>query len=471
MTIHDMIAVGLVALYVLLFAYVAIQARAAREYVEFSLARRELPVALIFASLAATYIGPGFSIGFVGRGFKSGFLFLGIGLAYSLQNILVGLFVAPRLRALSDCHTLGDAIGKKYDRRCHVLAGILSVSVCTFLAAVMAHGGKILLHDMLRMPEWLAVLIIVGAAALYTTSGGLRASIMTDAFQFVAFSTLLPVTLLIALIFHFNGGAGALVQQATEATRSGIESSTPLQIAGLVAAFLLGETLIPPYANRALASKTTGASRSSFVLAGLFSIVWFAIMIALGIVARTIVPETTEEDGVLLALVRSIMSVEGRAILLVGLISVVLSSLDSLLNAGAVVFTQDIVKPLANPTDRTALAVGRGATLTIAAVAAALTPAVPSIVEGLLICYTIWASAVLPALVLGLWLKRPRPLAGLLSMGIGTAVSTVAVTVLLLHRRNVEASVIIVPALGVGLLAYAAGHWIGRPNLRETDRQ
>ncbi|MHC4602156.1 MAG: sodium:solute symporter family transporter, partial [Planctomycetota bacterium] len=137
------LSVFVVVAYAGVLTFVAVRARAARQFSEFSLARRALPLALVFGSLAATYVGPGFSIGFVGRGFKSGFLFLGIGLAYAVQNILVGLLVAPRLRALKDCHTLGDAIGQKYDRKCQIVAGIISVSVCTFFAAVMAHAGGV----------------------------------------------------------------------------------------------------------------------------------------------------------------------------------------------------------------------------------------------------------------------------------------------------------------------------------------
>jgi SSS family solute:Na+ symporter len=115
--------VAAVALYVISLAFVAIRARSAREFEDFSVAKRELPLALIFGSIAADYIGPGFSIGFVGRGFKSGFLFLAVGLAYAVQNIFVGLLVAPKLRQLKDCYTLGDAIGQKYDRKCQILAG------------------------------------------------------------------------------------------------------------------------------------------------------------------------------------------------------------------------------------------------------------------------------------------------------------------------------------------------------------
>ncbi|MHC4808392.1 MAG: sodium:solute symporter family protein, partial [Planctomycetota bacterium] len=396
---HTVLSVFVVVAYALLLTFVAVRARAARDFAQFSLAGRALPLALVFGSLCATYVGPGFSIGFVGKGFKSGFLFLGIGLAYAVQNILVGLFVAPRLRALPDCHTLGDAIGQKYDRKCQILAGVISVSVCTFFAAVMAYAGAVVLNDIFGFQKFWSAIIVVALTALYTTFGGLRASVITDAFQFTAFAILLPVTLLLALAFHFGGGAANFVKEASAATAQGLSSTSGVKIVGLLAAFLLGETLIPPYANRALASKTTRISGNGFILAGLFSVVWFMVMISLGVVGRNIVPTVGDEDKVLLNLVKSIMPPEGYMLLLVILVSVVMSSLDSLLNAGAVAFAEDIVKPFVKLTDRSALNVGRWATVVIAAIAAAGAVFVPSIIAGLLICYTIWASAILPALI------------------------------------------------------------------------
>ena len=453
---HTVLSAAVVVTYLVVLTFVAVRARAAREFAEFSLAKRALPLALVFGSLAATYVGPVFSIGFVGRGFKSGLLFLGVGLAYAVQNILVGLFVAPRLRRLKGCHTLGDAIGQKYDPKCQVLAGIISVGLCAGFAAVMAKAGGDVLHNIFGLPHWSSVVIIVGTTALYTTFGGLRASVITDAFQFSAFAILLPLMLLLVLMFHLNVSAANFVKEASAATTAGFDSTSPIEIVGLVAAFLLGETLIAPYANRALASKTTGVSRNGFVLAGLFSIVWFMVMIALGIAARGIVRGDIEEDKVLLKLVESTMPAAGYALLMVVLISIIMSSLDSLLNAGAVAFTQDIVKPFAKVPDSTALNIGRCATIVIAAIAAVGALAVPSIIDGLLICYTIWAPAILPVLIIGLWVKRPRPLAGILSMGIGTLV---AIMFQFIFPSATEVPAII-PALGAALLAYILGHWI-----------
>jgi SSS family solute:Na+ symporter len=454
--VDTFLSVGVVAAYVVVLTFVALRARAARRFSDFSLAGRALPLALVFGSLAATYVGPGFSIGFVGRGFKSGFLFLGIGLAYSIQNILVGLLIAPRLRALKDCHTLGDAIGQKYDRKCQIVAGLISVGLCAGFAAVMARAGGVVVNDVFGLPNWSSVVVVVGITALYTTFGGLRASVITDAFQFSTFAILLPVTLLFVLIFHLDGGAATFAEQASVATSGGFGSTSFIEIVGLVAAFLLGETLIPPYANRALASGTTRISRNGFMLAGVFSVVWFMVMIALGVAARSIVPEGTHEDRVLLKLVESVMPAGGYALLLVVLVSVVMSSLDSLLNAGAVAFTQDVVKPFAKLPDETALNIGRCATIVIAAIAAAGAVAVPGIISGLLICYTIWAPAILPALIIGLIIKRPRPLAAILSMGVGTFV---AIMFQFVFPSAVDVPAII-PALGAALLAYVLGHWL-----------
>jgi SSS family solute:Na+ symporter len=463
--VHTILSVLVVTGYLVTLTFIAVRASTARAFEEFSLAGRTLTLPLVFGSLAATYVGPAFSIGFVGKGFKTGFLFLAIGLAYSLQNVMVGLFVAPRLRALKNCHTLGDVIGQKYDSKCQILAGIISVGLCAGFATVMAHAGGLVLSDTFGLPSWIAIFIIVAITALYTTFGGLRASVITDAFQFITFAILLPIALLFVLLFHLDGGATELAKQASTATKSGFQSMSLVEVAGLLTAFLLGETLIPPYANRALASKTTRVSRNGFALAGLFSIAWFIVMIALGLAAHGVIAADSHEDHVLLNLVKATMPPEGYVLLLVVLVSIVMSSLDSLLNAGAVAFTEDVVKPFVALPDSAALNIGRFATIAIAAIAAGGAVVVPSIIAGLLDCYTIWAPAILPALVIGLWVRRPRPLAGILSMITG---SIVAILLQFVFPSAIHVPAILV-ALVAALLAYFFGYLLGQPNKEHKE--
>ncbi len=454
-----------VGVYVVVLITVAVRAQTAREYVDFSVAKRSLPLALVFGSLCATYVGPGFSVGFVGRGYNGGFLYLFIGVAYALQNILVGLLIAPKLRELKGCYTLGDAIGQKYGSRCQLVAGIISVLLCTLFAAVMISAGGRVLQNMFGWPKWVIVVLVAVVTTTYTTFGGLRASVITDAYHFALHAFLFSGILLYELLTQFKGGAASFAQEAISATTAGFQAATPIEVVTFIVAFLLGETLIPPYANLALASRTTQVSRISFVLAGCFSVLWFAVMIAIGIVARPLVADATSEDFILLKLVEATAPHAAYALMSVTLLSVILSSLDSLLNAGAVVFTQDVLRRFTVRQDSAALIAGRYSTIVIAAVASGLAVFVPSVIKGLLVCYGIWAPAILPAVIIGLWTKRPRPLAAFLSMIVGTTVGA-AVGIAFLASQHGRVSKVetpaILPALVCSLLAYLIGHRLQR---------
>jgi solute:Na+ symporter, SSS family len=462
--VETVTSAAVIIAYVIVLTFVASRARSVRDFEDFSIAKRSLPLALVFGSLTANYVGPGFTIGFVGKGYHSGFLFLGIGLAYAVQNIFVGLVVAPKLRALNNCYTLGDAIGQKYGEKCQVIAGVISVGLCVGFSAVMAKAGGDVINNVFNIPQkllWLSVAIVVGFTALYTTFGGLRASVITDAFQFTTFATFLPITLLITFWFHLKGDPSIFYHQAYTATAEGLKSTSAIKIIGLVVAFLLGETLIPPYANMSLASKTTNVSRNGFIMGGIFSTFWFMIMVSLGIMARSIIPKGTTEDHELYKLVEIVMPASGYSLLLVVLISVIMSSLDSLLNAGAVCFTQDIVKPFKSLSDSVSLNIGRITTVAIAVVAAVCALFVQNIINGLLTCYAVWTPAILPALIIGLWIKNPKPLAGILSMGIGSAVSVmlwILFKFILEWSDDYSLPRVIIPGLAFSILAYFIGH-------------
>jgi SSS family solute:Na+ symporter len=462
--VQEVWTVVILAAYTATLVFVALRARAAKEFVAFSLAKRRLALGLVFGSLSAAYVGPAFAVGFVGKGFMSGFLFVAVGLAYAAQNILVGLCVAPRLRGFGDCHTLGDVAGKAYGRPCQLLAGIVSVGLCAGFSAVMAKAAGSIARDVFGTHFWVGVLIVTTLTCMYTTFGGLRASVVTDDFQFATFAILLPAMFLWILAFKVPDGGTGFVRQAVTATREGWGAASWPEVLGLVVAFLLGETLIPPYANRALASRTTQVSQKSFLQAGAFSVIWFTVMAGLGIAARGIVLSGTNEDSVLVTLVTATMPPVWHAMLLVVLTAIIMSSLDSLLNAGAVCVSRDLVGTMTPLSDRGALYVGRGATVGIAVAAAGAAVLsetdVPGIIDGLLVCYNLWAPAILPAVILGLWIKRTRPAAGVLSILAGAGSAAAMELPALKARVEVTGIPSIVLALTVGLFAYAVGHWL-----------
>ncbi len=437
------------------FAYFV---RRTKSFAEFAVGNRTIPRAMIFTTMAATYIGPGFSVGFTSKGFSTGFVFYLLAMTYPIQMILVAFFFAPRLARFRDCTTIGEVMSKRYGKFTHLLAGIVSVGLCIGFTAVMGKIAGQLLHSVTGLPLMASIAIVTMFTALYTFTGGLRAVIATDALQFAWFSLVVPIVLLIAF-FKSPGTASDIAAKGAELTSSGLGELSGIQILGIMVAFLLGETLIPPYANRALSAKTESASRQGFLWAGLFSFVWLGIVATLGIIAHQFLPSSTNPDDVFFAMGKELLPYGTFGLLVAGVIGIVMSSQDSVLNAATVSFVRDIVGVRGGLSDKTSLMLSRVGTILIAAVATVVAGYSPSIIDGLLICYSIWAPGLLLPFLLGLYLKRTTPMAGWLSMIAGATTSILWQTVLKEPGGY--------PAILVGLVASAAayliGYYFGRP--------
>src|SRR5690606_25819944 len=189
-----------------------------------------------------------------------------------------------------------------------------------------------------------------------------------------------------------------------------------------------GEMLIPPYANRALASHDKGASRSGFLLAGVFSAFWFLAIVLLGIFASAILGDTPS-DNVLLELANTVLPAGLKGIFIVALAAIVMSTQESVLNAGAAIFTNDIWCKTNRARTESILLVGRVATLIIAVAAIFLAYFMPSIISILLISYAIWAPAVAIPLAWYLLGLPVRANSGTAAMVFGCVTSLITVLV------------------------------------------
>jgi solute:Na+ symporter, SSS family len=451
----DLAVISLYFCFLLIFAYLT---RRNRTFNEFAVAKHAIPATLVFASLATTIVGPGFSIGFTSKAWGTGYLYYYLVLPYALQVVLVGIFIAPKFTRFRDCRSLGDVMFKKYDTLAQLLTGIISVGLCTGFSAVMGKIGGSTLSEITGWPVATSITLMTGTTALVTFSGGLRATVATEALQFALKTAVLPLLVFFAVV-HAPQSLTSIDHRAHELAQTGFNQLNFWQLLGISLSFMLGEALIPPYANRALAAKDTSASRTGFVLAGLFCIVWLAMVSFLGVAAHSYLPASTPGDNVFVDIGRTLLPEGVFGLLLATVIALVMSSQESVLNSAAVAFTSDIISPFAKISEKTALWAAKAATLLCAAVSIYSAQFAPSIIDGLLLLYSIWAPTILIPLILGLYLRRTRPLAGCLSIVAGGATSIL--------WQYAPSNLKDIPPILVGLLAasvaYALGHICGSP--------
>ncbi|MFC1771608.1 sodium:solute symporter, partial [Candidatus Margulisiibacteriota bacterium] len=188
--------------------------------------------------------------------------------------------------------------------------------------------------------------ILIGSTIViaYTSLGGIKAIVKTDIIQFVILAIGIPLTLICG-IYHI-GGVSAFTSNVP-ASNLTLFSDTKSLIAviSLFLTFLLGETLVPPYVQRLLIGKDTKHVAKGTFISGLFSILYFTMAGAIGLIALKMSPSM--EAGIAMPyVIKNVLPIGLKSIVIAGIISAVMSTADSFLHCSAVAFVHDVAKPL-----------------------------------------------------------------------------------------------------------------------------
>jgi solute:Na+ symporter, SSS family len=393
--------------------------RRVRSADDFAVAGNRIIWPVFFGSLAASFLGGGASLGNAGATFRDGYVYMFAFFAFAIQTLLVGIFVAPRLKRYVGAHTVGDVMEHHYGRESRLLTGLLSLGLCAGILGAQALAIGTVVNATLDLPTTPSILVGMGVVVLYSTFGGAWAVIQTDMVQFVFLGLFIPVTLLLGL--QQVGGPGELVAALPEAHLTLGGTWTLGAFLSVFLAFLLGETLVPPYTQRTFSTPDSRHARRGFTLSGVFAFCFFFVTATLGLVAHVLYPGL-EPDQALPAIVTRLLPVGLTGLVIAALLAVVMSTASSYLNSTAVVFTKDVYLPFVKPdlTDAGRVWVERLLSVVVGVGATVFAVSVPSIVDALLYSYSLWAPTVvlplLAAVVLGVR-SRPAALAAILGGG------------------------------------------------------
>lgn len=266
----------------------------------------------------------------------------------------------------------------------------------------------------------------MGIVLLYTTFGGMWAVIQTDVVQFVILGVFIPVALVIGLV---NVGGPAELAASVPETHFSLRGDWSLALfASTFIAILLGETLAPPYTQRAFSTPDPASARKGFALAGVLAFFFFFITATLGLVALVLFPGI-QPDRAIPTVLRELLPAGITGLVLAALLAVVMSTSDSFLNSTAVVFVKDIYQPFINPniSESRILWLQRLVTAVVGVIAIVFALSATSIIGLFLNIYALWAPTIIIPLVLAtMWGFRSRIAA--LSAIVGGGATTVVWT-------------------------------------------
>lgn len=396
---------------------------------DYNVAGRRVIWPAAFATIAAAFIGGGASIGVAGDVYASGYVFMFAFFAYSVEKILSGYLVAPRLRSYNEAQTVGFVMTKHYGPVTGAITGILSVALCAGLLGAQAVAIGTVFKITLGMPLLPANLIGMGIVVLYATSGGLWAVIQTDVIQFIILGIVLPIILMIGI--YKIGGPSTLLDDLPKGHLSFLGDWSIPAFIGLSITFFLGEALNPNYVQRAFSAKDPSHARKAYVLTGVFAIGFNFVVATIGLVALLKFPGLPSTDLALPRVMMQMLPSGMVGLAIAALLAVIMSSASSLLNATTVAFTQDLYLPLrrrlkgSSPSDRRLLTLERIITFVVGVLAVLFALAVPNVIDALTTAYTFWAPTIVIPLVIAVVFKVYNKAAALSSIIVGGSVASI----------------------------------------------
>ncbi|ABB23786.1 sodium:solute symporter family protein [Pelodictyon luteolum] len=382
---------------------------------DYAVAEKSFGSMVIFATLSASFIGGGFSMGNAEKVFLIGIANIIALWGFSLKEILVATFIAPRMERYPDAISVGDIMEPHYGKGARIFSGIFGVALCAGILGAQIGAMGYIFNLFLGIDRTTGILIGCGIVIAYATFGGMRSVVWTDVIQFIVLTIGIPLTLYFGI--QKAGGWEAMTAKipATHLQLPG-EPGAMISLGALFLTFLLGETLVPPYVQRLLIGKSTGHVSRGTMMSGLFSIPFFAVTGLIGLVALALDPSINPNLAMPYVIKASLHPV-AQGFVIAAVISIIMSSADSFLNGAAIAFSNDIVRPLQKTpaAPETELMLARLTTLAVGVISIVFALSIESLLDILIYAYNFWAPTVLVPLgaaILGFRATRRRFIAG-----------------------------------------------------------
>jgi SSS family solute:Na+ symporter len=425
---------------------------------DYFLAGRNIGFFAIGASIFATNIGSEHIVGLAGQGATTGLAMAHYELHAWIVVLLAWVFVPFYYQA--GVFTMPEFLERRFGPRPRWILSLVSLAAYVLTkVSVTIYAGAIvfstLLPDTFGSPEnafWFGAVATVVLTGIYTVAGGLRAVIYTDTAQAVVLLTGSVAITWFGL--EALGGWGELRAFAAEnvvdyALWRPLSDPDFPWLGMLIASPIVGiwYWCTDQYiVQRTLAAKNLRAARRGALFGAFLKLSPILIFLVPGLIGAALhargainIPVsangTINGDQVFPTLVTALLPPGMRGLVVAGLLAALMSSLSSLFNSTATLFTVDVYEKLRpGASERRYVNVGRAATAVVVLLGLAWIPVMPLISEGGLYQYlqnvqSYLAPPITAVFLLGIFFDRINARGAVwgLSLGFGLGVAKLVI--------------------------------------------
>ena len=382
---------------------------------DYFFAGRKLPFWALSITFIASWWGAGSAIETADSAYNEGmaaFWIYGMPVLASTFIMILGSSFIRRLGFL----TQGQIMDTRYSPLAAKMLAFMILIFMTLNAATQMVGVGSVFSAYLGLDYTTAVLCGTLIVIIYSVFGGFKGVVITDIVQFVLF--FISALIVLAAAVYYSGGYETIANAAAAKGYNDYFSFTKGFETNFVFVITFGLSWviqanvwqrITAAKNHKDASKM--AIMSFFIYIPLYLIVVFTGMASLAIF------DTMPNGGVIAAIVTNYMPPILGAFVFLGLSAAVMSTMDSLINTGAMTIGMDLAPK--NIDEKTRLKISRIATLVISIIAVFIAIKIRSILKLSFTASDVITSGVFVPLIMGFFWKRGNSYGALASMIFG----------------------------------------------------
>jgi len=314
---------------------------------DYFLAGRRLTWWLIGFSLIASNISTEHFVGMAGRGYDIGLAIASYEWMAAVTLVIVAFFFLPHFLR-SGIYTMPEFLEYRFDVVTRtIMATFMMLAYVLVALATVLYSGAIALEAVFGVDTTLGIWLIGILAGMYTVYGGLKAVVWSDLLQGIAL--ILGGLLVTVLGFRAVGGVGPFVELAGDKLHTVLPWNHPempwvaVFIGGLWIPNLFYWGLNQFITQRTLGARSLQDGQRGIVLAAALKLLIPFIIVFPGIMAAELYGDSiANADQAYPVMIREILPAGLTGLMFAALFGAVMSTLDSLLNSAATIFTIDI---------------------------------------------------------------------------------------------------------------------------------
>jgi SSS family solute:Na+ symporter len=435
---------------------------------DYFLAGRMMPFWAIGMSIVVSDIGAQDFVAVSGQAYRFGISVGNFDWLGSIPAMLLAAFIFVPYFWKAGLYTIPEYLGKRYNDAVRVIASLNWIIFFAFNLGLTFWASALILKTLMGWDIWFSIIATALVVGLYTLFGGLTAVVMTDVVQLIIM--FIGGAAVVFLGFYHVGGWHGLVEKMS--TMGGdyqnrfhlilpVDTNTPFPWTGILFgltfvmanAYMIGNQAI---VQRCLGAKNEWHAKASMIW-GAFLKMFIPILVLFpGMIASVTHPGLEDGDRAFPTLIGSLLPPGLGGLLFAALLAGLMSSIDSVLNSTATLWTKDIYQRFIKKqaSDKHYLAVGQIATLVLLVLGVVTSP-VSSRYEGIYVAVQTYLSffqgPTFSVLLLGIFWSRTTQWGGLSGLAGGLIVS------ILLHWFSDELFTINDPFLYVSWWSFVAG--------------